>query len=240
MVFMAVSVADARRASIRGAPMTSHSEHGGYIRGLAASLIVDKGPADTGACRDALVNNPNHLLDECTQVRASITLKAGGFYTGSETGGVAAVDTFEPPFGLYPLRIPLQIRSDGRSVLIVPHLRASVSAGTLTIRVFLSFDPGTTRSSVGVPAVGSTCAEVTTTSTTGADLAPTPIYLPIADYEAARDARPSGRVGMAYPSLTGIGGPGISFAPIVYMHLRWKSSSGDPRLYGLSAREYIG
>jgi hypothetical protein len=219
--------------------MTSHTEHGGYIRGLSAALIVDKGPIDAGACRDGLVNNPTHLLDECTQVRVSTTLKAGAFY--GDLANLADVDTFGSPFGLYPMRLPIQIRSDGRSVLIVPHLRAAVSAGTLTIRVFLSFAPGTTRSSIGVPAVGASCSEVTTTNTTGADLAPDPIYLTAADYDAERDARADRRVGLAYPSLTGAGGPGIAFAPVAYLHLRWKiSTAATPKLFGLSAREYIG
>lgn len=217
--------------------MTSHSEHGGYIRGLA-ELVANKGPVDTAAARDALVNNTNHLLDECTQVRGSVTLKAGQYF--GDEDNIGGIDAFAPPFRFYAVRMPLQIRRDGRSVAIVPHLRASVSAGTLTIRVFLSLNPGSRRATVNVPPVGDDCAEVTTTSTTAVDLVPSPIWLPSSAYDVFRDARPPRPVGVSYPSLDAAGRPSSFVAPVAWLHVRWKiSTAAGPKLYGISWREFI-
>lgn len=217
--------------------MTSHSEHGACIRGISAESIVGTGPADTAAARDGLVNNLNHLLDECTQHRASIAPRAGEYFTSD----VFDLDTFDTFFGLYPLRMPLQIREDGRSVLVVPKLRAAVSAGTLTLRCFLSLDARAPFGILPAPPVGDECSEVSTSSTSAVDLTPDPIFIPSAVYESARAARADRRVGLAYPSLTGSGGPGLAWVPIAYLHVQLAiSASATPKLFGLSAREYIG
>ena len=57
--------------------MAARSEHSGYIRGLAAR-VTSKGPVSAAASRDALVNNANHLADECAQTRGAMMLPSGG------------------------------------------------------------------------------------------------------------------------------------------------------------------
>jgi hypothetical protein len=213
--------------------MTARSEHGAYIRGLGARA-VNKAPVDVAVCRDALVNNANHLGDVGTEVRVSITHEVGAYYVQQDSGA----SDFQQPFGLYPIRIPLQILPSGDSVLLVPHLRAGTSAGTLTIRLFLSLIEGTSRTAISVPDVGDSCSEVTTSSA-ASDLTPDPIFISRDTYAEARGSRP--RDGVAYLSLLGDLTPGTAYAPVAFLHMRWKvSTSADIKLYGLSAREFIG
>lgn len=208
--------------------MTSRSEHGKYIRSLA-TIVVAKGPVDTGVCRDALVNNVNHLADVCTQHRVSLVYPAGAYL---ETTHAANSSEWVRPFGLMPILIPLQRRPDGNSVNLVTTISVSISSDTLTVRLLLSSSDAIR----SPPPAGDECAEVTTTSTTAVVLEPAPIK----KVQPPRGPFSGGAYGIRRDSLRADGSLGDALTPALYLHMFWKSNGAGAttaRLYGLHAHE---
>lgn len=138
------------------------SEYSGYIRGYD-SFLTDRDGFDTGAARDWLVNNSDHLLDEHTQVRVHWVKGKNQDPMTSQANSTSAyqlVGVFGP--------FPLTLISGGTPAELVVRLAGRASAaGTVTWRV--QFAPW------GQPSVApggtSTSDAVTEVSTTGTSYA---------------------------------------------------------------------
>lgn len=219
--------------------MTSRSEHTGYIRGPAGFITTD-GPADAGALRDGLINNVNHLLDECTQVRAAITLAAGSYYEQNPTD-TSVYGMFDQ---LPPIVFPIMIHPSGDSTVIVPHMRASISAaGTASFALRLTFREAVTFGPSTVSAV-SNIVGVTTTSTTATDLTLSPLYISrgVIDAHIADAGGSLSSSLSSFASTNGDGSSEVGKMLMVQLEVWAKSSSAQryPRLHGLYLREFIG
>ncbi len=202
------------------------SEHGGYIRG---QLVANAGdPADTAATR-VLANNILHSLDQSGQVLCSLSALAA-----DDIQAPSASTTFQliRNLDLFPY---VRVRhGDGSTFRVVVYMRALASAAsTVTYRVALRFPE--TRLTVPLSPSdfpSTNVAEVSTTSTTGADLTAT-VYL----------ASPalSGRELDTLQSTDGSGDALSSYALGLSLQVWAKSSgAGVPRARAFTAREYVG
>jgi hypothetical protein len=208
--------------------LASNSEHGGYIRGYAATALPAAGPVDTGATRDAIINNLIHLHDVAGQQVCALSAGSGSYWTQASP----STSTFQLLDDLPPIRFFVRARP-ARSFLIVHRVRVSISvAGTATFRIALQNLSEAGREPFYSSAASTPFAcEFTTTNTTGENLNPTSLYLP-ASYVPA--------LARAYPSLRGDGSLGSASGFEVQMSIWAKSSAGAPRLHGWMAREHIG
>jgi hypothetical protein len=212
--------------------VTSHSEHGKFVRGYAATVLDEIGPVSTGASRDGVVNNVRHLIDEAPQVFVNFAL-ASGEYRELSTPDTAVYRPIELlPFFEFPL--PLKPNS-GDSILVVPYLRVSLSGnGDVTFRVVLRLRS----SSFGAPYVDGTTkniSEFNVTASAAAYVAPDPVYLP-----ASMISGPS-RIS-ELPSLKGDGTSGEGAFLFASLSI-WAISDSPsilPRVHGVYARGYIG
>lgn len=210
--------------------MTARSEHSRYVRGLA-SRIAAESMADTAVLRDGVVNNTNHLLDQ----RGIVIAALSGSWTSYESEDTGE---FHQLYGLLPIEFPITLLPSGRSAAVVPHLRGYVSggAGTGVFRVRISRIGGENIP----PELGDRCTEVSTTSTTGEDLAPDPIFLPREEADASIYGTGIER---PFPSLDGSGDAAVARVSMAQIEVWAKISSGvaqAPVLVGLTLREYIG
>lgn len=208
------------------------SEHGGFIRGLATELDTGGHAVDAAIVRDALVNNALHLLDLSGQVLVHEVALAA-----------TDIELTSPPTTTPVLmpgcewRVPLRVRhGDNRTQSVVVYMRAAISAaGTATFRISLRW-PGAMTSvapldpaSFAAPYV----REVSTTSTTGADLAATlyvgPEMVARAPFWVA-------------PSEDGGGDPSGALTLVGVLQVWAKSSSGssNPQIHTINVRESAG
>lgn len=103
--------------------MGSHSEHAAYVRGMASTVLGSGEPVDSGAVRDAVINNLNHLHDEHGQVVAALNFPSGTW------AAAGAAEAPSRPQRVYVLDciFPLHVReSDGDSFRVVPYLRVEL------------------------------------------------------------------------------------------------------------------
>lgn len=212
--------------------MAGRSEHSRYVRGLATQIAADRF-ADTAILRDAIVNNTNHVLDQRGNV---LVMSSSRTWTSPEAQDASQWHLL---FGLQPQRFPITILSSGRSALIVPRIRgyASGGAGTASFRVRLCRLGGG-----GVPVVSDSCSEVSTTSTTGADLDPDPIFLTREEVEAPGFFG-AAQIERSFPSLDGGGDAAtvrVAMAQIEVWGAITAGAALAPVLAGISAREFIG
>lgn len=214
------------------------SEHGAYIRGLAAgTLSLAYGPVDTGATRDALLNNLVHLHDSNGQTICNLVLGATEYFEQD----TAATGEFPRAIkGVAPLPFPLRINpATGDSCPLIVCITASGGAvGTVTFRAELSFAGERTRVAPAIPSAAEVhVADVSTTSTTGAPLIFAPIYLTGEKIAAGVAA---GHAVVSYPSLDADGNPATARFFLARFTLYAKTTSGKPRLHAVTARTYTG
>lgn len=211
------------------APQTS--EHGGFIRGLAAEVDAGGDPVASAFVRDALTNNALHLLDEFGQALVSVTAVTATDLETSASTDLALIPGCD-------WQVPLRPRhGDASSFRVVVHLRAMISsAGTATFRIALR--PPQFGSMLTIepydPASFPTAyiAEVSTTSTSGADLAAT-LYIPTTLVASAP---------LAEVESENAGGD-LTAAYFLTARLQvWakSSSAGKPQVLALNAREFCG
>jgi len=209
----------------------SHSEYEGYVRGQSYQLD-DTESVDTGAVRDGLINSACHLADESTQVRVSWNMPTGdsplvAVPAPTTTSAFYYVETFGP----FPLTV-----FQSYSAKLVCRLRGQVSqAGTSTWRLALRpVGPATARPTTMEPGV----CEVSTTSTSYADLDPTPgaIQLTRDQVEICRAYYPTLR------SQDGSGNPASVLVCLAQLEVWTKTSdvSSIGQLSVVLAREYVG
>ena len=206
------------------------SEQGGFIRGVTGEIDAGGDPISSAIVR-ALVNNGLHLLDEFGQALVSEHAVAVTDFQGSASTTMTLIPGCE-------WDCQLRIRhGDTTSYRVVVYFRGSISAaGTATFR--LSLRPPQQGPLFGVapvdPATLSTTytAEVSTTSTSGADLAAT-LYLPASIVASAR----LGEI----PSEDGSGDETTAFQLSARLQI-WatSSSAGFPRVLAITAREFAG
>lgn len=212
------------------------SEHTGFILGLSDQLAQGSSSAavDTGAVRDSIVNNLNHLTDCAGQQLVQFVAPTTAYsQTAPDTSLYTRFDTL-PTF-----RVWLRQRHDGQSYRVVITARVSISAaGTASFRFYLR-PPTVAYSPPPDPTTGSTLVyQDTTTSTTGADLGPGSVY--------ATSTVMSAVLGSPFVDTveTLIGDGGLSSAVAVPFTLEvWaKSTVGTslPQIQSLTAHEYIG
>jgi hypothetical protein len=215
--------------------MTVRSEHEGYIRGLSTITGASYGPVDASAARDAIINNTNHLVSECTQTRIAITRKAGAYYEQS----APSTTTYQLIDKLDPFAFPMNFST----VVLVPHIKVSISAaGTASFRMRLTFYGDESLPSVGDAAPN--VADFTTTSTTAVDANPGKVWISYASIQA-RGFDPNTGTYPWMPAFASLDGSGnVSTKRVLWAQLEvWAKSSVDtslPRVHGLYAREYIG
>lgn len=221
--------------------MSSHSEHGTYVR-FDPSRLGSSHPADTAHLRNGVVNNLNHLLDEDAQVLASLSLPFGSYYTLS----APSTSVFKRLDDLPPLEVPLRLSPDGGTLKIVTQLRAYASAaGTITFRIRLSLRGSGPVTSLSLlppdPAIDWAVAQVTTASTTPADLAPAVLQITSAQLAGDRTLDEWLTMGAR---LSGRGDGSIGYGRVLpgLLEVWAKSTSGSaaPRVAGFMAREYGG
>jgi hypothetical protein len=211
---------------------SSTSEHGGFIRGQAAE-IDGAGDAIDAALTRVCVNNLQHLTDQSGQFLACMTPTTGEYLEQA-----APSTTTMALIGGAEWRFPLRVRSgDVSSFRVVVYMRAYISAaGTATFRLALRQVDHMVYTVPPDPASFSTpwVAEVSTTSTTGADLTAT-LYVPAA------------MVGRRFPwsawqSEDGGAAPEQAYGLFASLQVWAKSSNGAslPRIMSLTAREYSG
>lgn len=216
--------------------MAKHSELGYFVRGYQATVLGTDGPADTGACRDSLVNNARHLHDESGQVIANLAQAAGEQWQQE----VTSTTEFGLIDNLPPVYFPLRRKANGDSYSVVTNLRASISAaGTATFRIqlwFQCFHEVPSEALTGIVHV----VEVTTTSTSATDLATQVVYMPAA-LIAAAGRRPGSAISATMPGLRADGSLGSASFLFASLTIWAKSSSASsfPRIHGLTAREYV-
>lgn len=211
----------------------STSEHGGFIRGQAGEIDSAGAAVDAALTRNGLVNNLQHLTDQAGQFVVCVVPPTGEYLEQSapSTTTMALVTGAE-------WRFPLRVRSgDESSYRVVVYMRAYISAaGTATFRLALRALDHLIGTIPPDPASFSTpwVAEVSTTSTTGADLTAT-LYVPAA------------MVGRAHPlalyaSEDGSGDPASAAVLLASLQVWAKSSNGAslPRIVCLTARKYAG
>ena len=207
------------------------SEQGGYIRGLTSEIDIGGDPVASALVRNGLVNNALHLLDEFGQVLVSTHAVAVTDLQGAASTTMTLVPGCDWACPLRPRH------GDASTFRVVVYLRASISAaGTATFRIALRppqfgallntepYDPASFPTAY--------IAEVSTTSTSGADLAAT-LYIPAALVASAplsevesEDA--SGDLTTAY------------FLSARLQIWATSSSAGFPRVLAIVAREFAG
>lgn len=206
------------------------SEHGGFIRGLAAEMDSGGDAIDAAITRDGIVNNLLHLLDERGQVLVAFH-------------AVAATDVqLTSPSTTTPSLIPgcnfpvtLSIRhGDASSYRVVIYMRAAISAaGTATFWLALRVPRTTLRPPDPASFSTTYVASVSTTSTSGADLAAT-LYVGSDDVAEARLE--------SVPSIDGGEDPATALVLPASIQIWAKSSSGssNPQVLAFVAREFAG
>lgn len=212
---------------------SSTSEHGGFIRGQADEIDAASAPIDVAMARNGLVNNLQHIVDQSGQFLVCMAPTTGEYLEQSapSTTTMALVGGAEWHF-------PLRVRpGDESSFRVVVYMRAYISAaGTATFRLALRARDAVLYTVPPDPASFSTTwvAEVSTTSTTGADLTCT-LYVP------------ASMVGARFPwtsweSEDGGGDPVQAYGLEASLQVWAKSSNGAslPRIMSLTAREYSG
>ena len=214
------------------------SEHGGYIRGIVAASSAATYPLDTAMVRDGLINNLAHLCDSDGQVLINVTRVTAAWEYPVEAptaffGRMSTVPAFE---------VPTRVRHDGASQHIVVQLRCSISsAGTAHFRVVFRARNAAVHALPPDPALGATwVADVSTTSTTGADLDPSPLY-----WSAGQVAtRWLGSITshLDLPSTDGYADAAVGEVMVGTLEIWAKSSvkTALPRVHSIMAREYIG
>ncbi len=205
------------------------SEHAGFIRGGAARLVATS-PVDTGDVRDSVVNNLNHIEDSSGQYLINMPGRTAG---KASWDGVGSGADFSRVLVLPSLPVVLRVMPDGNTSRIVIALYAHItSAGTATFR-FALMPVGVHRTSpppaasLGFPNI----AELSTTSTSVAELGPVSVYA------SARDDSPYWR---DVPSRDGVGSVGSARVILAQLEV-WamSSSAGIPRISSISAQEYV-
>lgn len=210
------------------------SELGGFIRGILGNHLLAEDPADTGASRNAIVNNLNHLTDSCGQCLVNFVSPTTAYALPAPSTSAFTRFTNLPPF-----LVPVRVRTDGSTMRLVVNLRASISAaGTATFRVFARF-PTTYRGGPPDPSLGYVAvAEDSTTSTTAADLGPKIIY---GTQGLVRSVIDDGFL----EETDGVRADGErATAPVLMAQIEiWAKTSlitSVPRIHSFSVREYIG
>lgn len=214
------------------------SEHGGFIRGFAATELKPTFPLDTAAVRDGVINNLDHLCDCDGQMLVNVARVSAAWEYPIEapTAAYGRMSTV-PVFA-----VPLRIRNDGASQYIVVQMRCSISsAGTADFRLVMRPYNVAPRAVPPDPALGvSWAADASTTSTTGADLDFDPLF-----YSRELIGGVSG-VGLSpVQEVGGIDGSGsLRAASVLVASLElWAKSSiktALPRVHSVMVREFIG
>lgn len=223
--------------------MTSHSEHGYYVRGVAQRLVEHEF-VDTGACRDGVVNNLQHLYDESTRHPVNIVRPAGGYLEQSDP----STTEYRRVDGLPAAPFPLSM-VPGKSALIIVRLVGYVSSGvaTCTWRIRLSLHGEVIGAAPIIDASRPDTAQVTTSSTSATVLTAS-LYL---TEEQIRRQISLGRdrstyrygIGMrSWPSLDGSGDLASSDMLLAQLDV-WAittQAASKPRIAAFMAREYVG
>lgn len=201
------------------------STYGGVIQNLPPLSTTD--PVDTSAVREGLINGLMHACDQAGQVLVART-------------PVTVYEQSSPSTSVYRRmidcrQVPLRCTPSGASYLLVPYLRASISAaGTASFLVQVVFS----ESSMDVPRPGTDWSiEVTTTSTTAADIdftaaSPESMRLTSFTMESQADER--------LPSLDGAGEASVGRCMRVAIQVWAKTSvlTSLPRIHAFGVREY--
>lgn len=206
------------------------SELGGFARGVADEMDASGYPVSSGATRYGIVNNLLHLLDQEGQFLVCAVTSAA---TDLQLAAPTAIMQQIPGAAFRTL---VRLRSgDASSFRVVVYMRARVTAAaTGAFRIALRPMEGLTTRPLD-PAVVTTTAivDVTTTSTTGADLTAT-VYL---DAETVRRLPI-----LAYPSEDGGGAPSLGQVHMCELQVWATSTVGSalPTIMALTAREFAG
>ena len=206
------------------------SEFGGFVRGLANEMDASGAPVDAAGTRYGVLNNLLHLCDEEGQFLVCAVTSAA---TDLQLAAPTAIMQQIPGAAFRTL---VRIRSgDGSTFRVVVYMRARVTAAaTGTFRIALRPMEGlTTRPLDPAVVVTTSVADVSTTSTTGADLTAT-VYL---------DAATVRRLPvLAYPSEDGGGAPSLGQVHMCELQVWATSTVGSalPTIMALTAREFAG
>ncbi len=199
------------------------SQYGATIGFLP--LFYSSYPVDTSATREGLINNLNHTADQAGQVLVART-------------PVTTYELASPSTTVYSKMIdcrdvPLRTTPAGSSYLLVPYLRASISAaGTASFLVQVVFN-----GRYDVPVPGTDWAiEVSTTSTSAVDIdftAASPESMRLTSFLMRE-------MTSELPTLDGAGDPARAQVMRVAVQVWAMSSSGssNPRIHAFQLREY--
>jgi hypothetical protein len=215
--------------------MASHSEHAGFIRGLGSTLLVDGGPMDTGAARDAIVSNLQHLHDEHAQQLAAMAWPAGSY---AELGGGEAPSVYLRN-SLLDCRFPLHVREDtGDSFLVVPYLWVDLIDAASDMDVILWLTLGGPPASPPVYVASDPSMRQFTISSGAAHAEePDPLYIPAARVRAAYPDRwPTHTSSRSDGSL----GAAETLAATLSVWAKWTVTDAAAAVYVLNLREYVG
>lgn len=208
----------------------STSEHAGFIRSSATRLLKN-GPVDAGDARDGVINNLNHLEDSAGQCLVNFVGIAGG--GKAYWDGLGSSTAYTRVDGLPVMPVLLRALADGTTTRLVIRLNAEITiAGTATFRIAL-MPHGSYLSSPPPPAsVGYTnIAEISTSSTSAADLDPVSVYV---------SARDGASIWQTLPSRDGSGVLGSVQACLGSLEVwSFSSSAGKPRINAITVQEYL-
>lgn len=221
--------------------MTSHSEHGFYVRGVTQRLVAGEF-VDTGAARE-VVNNLQHLYDESTRHVVNIVRPVGQYIEQSDPSATE----YRRVDGLPPLVFPITMFPDTSATIVVRMIGyVSSGAATCTWRLRLSLHGDVVGAAPIIDASRPDTAEIGTSSTS-----PTALTAALRLYGwaervhrgASDPRRYPGGVGLrSWPSLDGNGD--LSSSDMLMAQLEvWAISTqtaSKPRISALMAREYVG
>lgn len=204
--------------------MAHSAEHGGIIRSMVTLGSTE--PMDSAGTRDGVINGLNHIADQfgqCLVNRAPTTAIA--LASPSTTAFSRMIDCRQ---------LSLRVAPCGASFLIVPYLRASISAaGTATFRIAVVLPGG--EDDVPLLTYPTMQKQVATTSTAAVDVDVDPMYI-----QAPAVFGPRGLGLYNAPSLDGSGD--ASRAAVLTASIQvWALTSvitSIPTIHAFSCREY--
>lgn len=204
--------------------MAHSSEHGGIIRSMVSLGSTE--PMDSAGSRDGVINGLNHISDQHGQCLVN----------RAPTSAIALASPSTTAFGrmIDCRRLSLRVAPCGASYLIVPYLRASISAaGTATFRVAVVLPGG--EDDVPLLTYPTMQKQVTTTSTTAVDVTVDPMYI-----QAPAVFGPRGLGFYTDPSLDGSGDAARARTLTASIQV-WALTSlitSVPTIHAFSCREY--
>lgn len=210
--------------------MTQTSLWGGRIK-FAGSNYDDDEAFDTAVAR-MLVNNANHLADECAQVRIAFPP------TDGPNGGISRDLPDGKIHEVISWPLPLAVRDDGNGYVLRCRLHARISQGADTIAYGVRVGPTGLAIFGDIGGDDSYAMVFTTSSTTSAWLTPTgntEIYIPRSLVAASMTSA---------STVDSVGGSSVgvrwAYMTCTIIAQRTSGSTADASVSGFYLAEYVG